>query len=285
MLWSAANALWWVLVRRLCYGCQGGAYEDSRPRDIKRHRPRDFIHQQPPSLYSRIPRWAEDHFQILWVNAYVNYYLWSPRSYGDHIQGFKTLEIIYKKATQGIDVTLFEKHHGSSIPLSLQFVYKPSQDFACIHEISTGRNERIEAFYRKLRYGDDETLPAIGILVARIISVINVSEGKIVKVKGFVYRQSQCVIEVVSSFLYRGHFSDYKNTFNTSEEPSYVDLSEQTRMLVSSGSRSGSGGRTSPRHSLLAYLLSSASRRGSHKRIGLHTATSRSLEISSSRTS
>ena len=57
---------------------------------------------------------------------------------------------------------------------------------------------------------------------ARIISVINASEGKIVKVKGFVYRQSQRVIEVVPSFLYRGRFSDYENTFATTEEPDYV---------------------------------------------------------------
>ena len=57
---------------------------------------------------------------------------------------------------------------------------------------------------------------------ARIISVINASEGKIVKVKGFVYRQGQRVIEVVSSFLYRGRFSDYENTFDTTEEPDYI---------------------------------------------------------------
>jgi len=46
---------------------------------------------------------------------------------------------------------------------SLQFVYKPSHGFAPIHEIDTGRNERIKAFYWKLWYGDDEVLPAIGI--------------------------------------------------------------------------------------------------------------------------
>ena len=57
---------------------------------------------------------------------------------------------------------------------------------------------------------------------ARIISIINASEGKIVKVKGFVYRQGQRVIEVVSSFLYRGRFSDYENTFDTTEEPDYI---------------------------------------------------------------
>lgn len=56
---------------------------------------------------------------------------------------------------------------------------------------------------------------------ARIISVTNANEGKIVKVKGHVYRAGQPVIEVVSAFLYRGRFSDYDNTFETTEEPDY----------------------------------------------------------------
>ena len=57
---------------------------------------------------------------------------------------------------------------------------------------------------------------------ARIVSVTNSSEDKIVKVKGHCYRNNQPVIEVVSSFLYRGHFIDYKNTFDTTEEPDYL---------------------------------------------------------------
>jgi fatty acid synthase subunit alpha len=56
---------------------------------------------------------------------------------------------------------------------------------------------------------------------ARIVSVTNANEGKIVKVKGHVYRAGQPVIEVVSAFLYRGRFSDYQNTFETTEEPDY----------------------------------------------------------------
>jgi fatty acid synthase subunit alpha, fungi type len=52
--------------------------------------------------------------------------------------------------------------------------------------------------------------------------VTNSSEGKIVKVKGHCYRNDQPVIEVVSSFLYRGRFVDYENTFNTTEEPDYL---------------------------------------------------------------
>jgi len=57
---------------------------------------------------------------------------------------------------------------------------------------------------------------------ARIVSVTNSNEGKIVKVKGYCYRNNQPVIEVLSSFLYRGRFVDYENTFDTTEEPDYL---------------------------------------------------------------
>src|SRR4051812_773262 len=57
---------------------------------------------------------------------------------------------------------------------------------------------------------------------ARIVSVVNAPEGKTVKVKGYVYRDSQRVIEVVSAFLYRGRFTDYENTFEMTEEPDYL---------------------------------------------------------------
>ena len=57
---------------------------------------------------------------------------------------------------------------------------------------------------------------------ARIISVVNSNEGKVVKVKGYVRRLGQPVIEVVSSFLYRGRFVDYENTFEITEEPDYL---------------------------------------------------------------
>jgi fatty acid synthase subunit beta len=57
---------------------------------------------------------------------------------------------------------------------------------------------------------------------ARMVSVTNSSEGKIVKVKGHCYRNNLPVIEVVPSFLYRGRFVDYENTFDTTEEPDYL---------------------------------------------------------------
>lgn len=57
---------------------------------------------------------------------------------------------------------------------------------------------------------------------ARIASVTNSDSGKTVKVKGHVLRDGQPVIEVNSSFLYRGRFTDYQNTFEVVDEPEYI---------------------------------------------------------------
>ena len=57
---------------------------------------------------------------------------------------------------------------------------------------------------------------------AKIISVVNTQPGKVVKVKGHVYCEGKPVVEVISTFLYHGVFTDYENTFETTEEPDYV---------------------------------------------------------------
>ena len=64
-----------------------------------------------------------------------------------------------------ISLTLFEECRGVSVPLNLEFVYKPEQGFALIPEVEVaeGRNDRIKAFYWKLWYGDDEALPNIDV--------------------------------------------------------------------------------------------------------------------------
>jgi fatty acid synthase subunit alpha, fungi type len=54
---------------------------------------------------------------------------------------------------------------------------------------------------------------------AHIVSIVNNDSGKVI---GHIYRDGVPVIEVVSSFLYRGRFSDYKNTFDTTGEPEYL---------------------------------------------------------------
>ncbi|KZW02887.1 fatty acid synthase [Exidia glandulosa HHB12029] len=57
---------------------------------------------------------------------------------------------------------------------------------------------------------------------ARIVSVVNIDSGKAVKVTGHVICDSKPVIEVTSSFLYRGRFDDFANTFEIVEEPEYI---------------------------------------------------------------
>ncbi|KAJ6477506.1 fatty acid synthase, partial [Mycena sanguinolenta] len=238
----------------------------------------------------------------------------AARSYGPHKAEFKAVEIIYAPESKLISVTMFEDRRDVSVPLTLQFEYKPSLGFVPIHELAAGRNTRIKEFYWKLWYGDDAALPDLNIretfhgpevtveasaveqfcwavgnqgesfktvrndqvsapmdfaivtgwqaimksifpssidgdllkLVhlsngfrmvdgakslqagdvckaeARIVSVTNTDAGKIVKVKGHVFRAGKPVIDVTSAFLYRGRFTDYENTFETTEEPDYI---------------------------------------------------------------
>ncbi len=68
---------------------------------------------------------------------------------------------------------------------------------------------------------------------ARVVSVINNDSGKVVKVKGYVVRSGEPVIEVTSAFLYRGRFVDYQNTFELVDEVDYVlDLKTETDIGV-----------------------------------------------------
>jgi fatty acid synthase subunit beta len=83
----------------------------------------------------------------------------AARSYGEHVPTFKALSIVFNPETKLIDLTLFEERQDVAIPLSLQFQYCPSQGFAPIHEIASGRNERIKQFYWKLWFGNNEVLP------------------------------------------------------------------------------------------------------------------------------
>jgi fatty acid synthase subunit alpha len=238
----------------------------------------------------------------------------AARSYGGHDEDFKAVDVAYRSDSQLIEFTLYEERREVSVPLHLQFQYRPSMGSAPIHEVTEGRNQRIKDFYWRLWYGDDSKLPTIDLhekfvgpeveitaedietfcgvvgnqgesfksartdavkapmdfaivtgwqaimksifpaaidgdllkLVhlsngfkvvegstplqagdvcraeAELVSVINANEGKIVKVKGFVIRGSTPVVEVVSSFLYRGRFSDHENTFEKTQEPDYI---------------------------------------------------------------
>lgn len=87
----------------------------------------------------------------------------AARSFGPHQDDFQAMNITYTASSGVIAITLFEERRGVSVPLSLNFQYKPSMGSAPIHEITEGRNNRIKAFYWKLWYGDNETLPTLDI--------------------------------------------------------------------------------------------------------------------------
>lgn len=57
---------------------------------------------------------------------------------------------------------------------------------------------------------------------AKVVAVVNGDSGKTVRVSGHVLCEGIPVIEVQSAFLYRGHFTDYENTFETIDEPDYA---------------------------------------------------------------
>jgi len=87
----------------------------------------------------------------------------SIRSYGAQKGDFKAVEIKYAPGTNVIDVTVFEERRGVAIPLSMKFTYVPSVGSVPIHEVADRRNLRIKDFYWRLWFGDNETLPSIGV--------------------------------------------------------------------------------------------------------------------------
>ena len=69
--------------------------------------------------------------------------------------------------------------------------------------------------------------------VAKILAVTNNDSGKTVTMTGQVLHDGKAIIEVCSSFLYRGQFSDYENTFQIVEEPDYiVELNEASAVAI-----------------------------------------------------
>ncbi|KAI6024835.1 hypothetical protein BKA83DRAFT_685883 [Pisolithus microcarpus] len=66
---------------------------------------------------------------------------------------------------------------------------------------------------------------------AKITSVKNTDAGKVVQVRGHVYRDGQRIIEVTSSFLYRGRFIDFENTFETLPNDAAVGVVQSKEWL------------------------------------------------------
>ncbi|KAJ2824964.1 fatty acid synthase alpha subunit Lsd1, partial [Coemansia erecta] len=68
---------------------------------------------------------------------------------------------------------------------------------------------------------------------ARIVEVTNEETGKRSRIRGHVYRDGKPVVEVTTSFFYRGAFTDYANTFrNVDEQPARVTLESTLDVAV-----------------------------------------------------
>lgn len=68
---------------------------------------------------------------------------------------------------------------------------------------------------------------------AQINAVINQESGKMVEVCGTITKEGTPIMEVTSQFLYRGHYSDYENTFQRKEEtPMQVTLASSKDVAV-----------------------------------------------------
>ena len=87
----------------------------------------------------------------------------AARSFGPHPADFKAVELSYDAATRRITLVMNEERRGVSVPLHLNFLYKPEMGFAPIHEIVEGRNTAIKDFYWRLWFGDDQTLPDLAL--------------------------------------------------------------------------------------------------------------------------
>lgn len=68
---------------------------------------------------------------------------------------------------------------------------------------------------------------------AVIKSVVNQPNGKVVEVVGTLVRDNQPVMEVTSSFFYRGSYDDFENTFEKTVEPVYkLEISSPKNIAV-----------------------------------------------------
>ena len=248
----------------------------------------------------------------------------SARSYGRHDDNFKAVEVVKALESNKINVSVFEERLGESVPLQLQFVYRPDQPFASIHEVMEGRNDRIKQFYWQLWFSaampapaqlaatkefssptkslDDKTIKQFCQIVenrgepftqgqapmdfaivagweaimqalmascdADLLSLVHLSNsfkvvddarplcagdvctakatvrsikisdtGKTVSVGGTVFRKDhtgdfQPAISVVSSFFFRGRFTDFHTCFETSEAKYTLEVKSKADATV-----------------------------------------------------
>ncbi|EJU05022.1 fatty acid synthase [Dacryopinax primogenitus] len=87
----------------------------------------------------------------------------SIRSFGPMPHSFKAVEVTYDQTRKVISVIINELRGSVSIPLTLQLNYRPGMGYCPIHEVMEKRNWRIKEFYWRLWFGDNESLPTIGL--------------------------------------------------------------------------------------------------------------------------
>lgn len=85
------------------------------------------------------------------------------RSSGPHPSDFKAVELSYDSSSRKISLIMNEERRGSTVPLHFNFVYKPDQGYAPIHEVVEGRTKAIKDFYWRLWFGDNEKLPELAL--------------------------------------------------------------------------------------------------------------------------
>ncbi len=85
----------------------------------------------------------------------------ASRSFGPHPADFDAVHTQFDAASSRISLTINEERGSVAVPLSLEFLYRPDQGFAPIHEVVEDRNTRIKDFYWRLWFGDDLEMPGL----------------------------------------------------------------------------------------------------------------------------
>jgi fatty acid synthase subunit beta len=83
------------------------------------------------------------------------------RSFGPHPEDFEAVNAHFNADSSNISLTIFEERAGVSVPLKLEFLYRPDQGFAPVHEVADGRTSRIKDFYWRLWFGDELSMPKL----------------------------------------------------------------------------------------------------------------------------
>jgi len=81
----------------------------------------------------------------------------------DSERDFKAVETKHTSGTKVIGIIVFEECRGVSIPLYMKFTFVTSVTSVPIHEVTDRHNLHIKGCYWCLWFGDNETLPSIGV--------------------------------------------------------------------------------------------------------------------------